>query len=643
MSILNSAVSGLLAAQRSLTTVSHNISNVHTEGYSRQRVELVARQPQFNGFGYIGSGVEASSVRRITDQFLNSQLRTSSSSVSENNAFLTLASRVDNMLANDETGLSTSIQNFFAALQDVNDLPSSVASRQVLISEAESLATRFQFLDLRLSELADEVQIKLGEDIKDINTIAGSIAEINKNIVRATNAASGELPNDLLDQREMLILELSELVSVTTVEQNDGSVNVFIGKGQPLVIGQEHSSLGIVETYDRNYEITLTDNYNSSIVTSSISGGSLGGQLNFQQQMLEPTINSLGRVAIGLAETFNNQHILGMNLDGEVNNSFFTVGSPTVIALASAPNTIASSITDSTALTNSDYQLTYNGGNNYSLVRLSDQRVTAINTGGTSPFTTTSVDGFNLTITAGATVGEQYIIRPTDKGASDIAVLISDPAKVAIAGPLRGSHATDANGIPTNIGSGVISDVNNTSVTGLPLTSNITLTFDATNNRFTISAPIGGTLDYNPTTENAGKQFTISAAGVVTFTLSGFPEDGDAFVLGNNTGADGDNRNGLLLSNLQSTKTLLGGSASYQDAYGQMVADVGSSTRQTEISGEALTVLRDQTIEARESVSGVNLDEEAADMLKFQQAYSASAQMINVADTIFQTLLNTFR
>ncbi len=643
MSILNSAVSGLLAAQRSLSTVSHNISNVNTEGYSRQRVDQVARQPQFNGFGYIGSGVEASSVRRITDQFLNTQLRTSSSSVSENNAFLTLASRVDNMLANEETGLSKSVQNFFSAMQDVNDLPSSVASRQVLISEAESLSARFQFLDLRLSELADEVQIQLAEDIKDINTIANSIANINKNILQATSAASGELPNDLLDQRENLILELSELVSVNTVEQSDGSVNVFIGKGQPLVIGQANSTLGIVETYDRNYEITLTDNYNSSIVTSSISGGSLGGQLNFQSQMLEPTINSLGRLAIGLAETFNNQHALGMNLDGEVNNDFFTVGTPTVIALDSAPNNVASAITDVTALTNSDYRLTYNGGNSYSLVRLSDQRVTAIDTGGSSPYTTSTVDGFNLTITAGASVGEEYIIRPADKGASDIAVLIFDPAKVAVAGALRGSHATDANGVPTNTGSAVISDVSNTSVTGLPLTTNITLTFDATNNRFNVSAPISSTLDYNPTTENSGKQFTLTAVGGTTFTISGFPQDGDSFVIENNTGADGDNRNGLLLSNLQSNKTLLNGSASYQDTYGQMVADVGSTTRQIEISGEALTVLRDQTIEARESVSGVNLDEEAADMLKFQQAYSASAQMINVADTIFQTLLNTFR
>jgi flagellar hook-associated protein 1 len=643
MSILNSAVSGLLVAQRSLSTVSHNISNVHTEGYSRQRVEQSARQPQFNGFGYVGSGVEASSVRRVADQFLNTQLRTSTTSVTEVNAFLTLASRVDNMLANEETGLNNSIQGFFSAIQDVNDLPSSAASRQVLISEAQSLVGRFQFLDTRLTELSNEVQIKLGEDIKDINTLSRSIADINAKIVEATNVASGELPNDLLDQREVLILRLSELVTVNTVEQNDGSLNVFIGKGQPLVIGQISSTLGVTETYERHYEITLTDTFNSSIITNSVSGGSLGGQLDFQSQMLEPTKNALGRLAIGFADTFNDQHRLGMNLDGEVNNAFFTVGAPNILSLDGAPNVITSSITDPSALTASDYRLTFNGGNSYTLQRLSDMTTTSIDTGGASPYTMPAVDGFNVTITVGAAIGDEYIIRPTDNGASDIAVLISNPSKVAVAGPLKGSQATNSSGIPTNIGSASISDVNITSVTGVPLASNITLTFDATNNRFDISAPIGGTLAYNPVTENSGKQFTIAAAGGATFSISGFPEDGDAFVIENNAGGDGDNRNGLLLSDLQSSRLMLNGTASYQDTYGQMVADVGSVTHQNQVSSEALTVLLDQTIEARESVSGVNLDEEAADMLKFQHAYSAAAQMIGVADTLFQTLLGSFR
>ena len=643
MAILDAAISGLLSSQRSLATVSHNISNVHTEGYSRQRVDLVAREAQFKGVGYIGSGVEASNVTRITDQFLTTQLRTSTTSSSDINAFLTLASRVDNMLADAETGLSPSLQNFFAAIQDVTDLPSSATARQVLLSEADSLVARFQFLDNRLSDLGDEVKIELGEDINNVNTIAKSIADINTRIVAAIGAAGGKPPNDLLDQRDVLILDLAKLVSVNTVEQNDGSLNVFIGKGQPLVINQNASTLAITETYEGHYEIALTDKFSSSIITDSISGGSLGGQINFQSQMLEPAKNALGRLGIGLASTFNDQHRLGASLDGDVDTAFFTVGAPGVIALGTAPNNVTSAITDPSVLTDSDYNLTYNGGNSYTLLRLSDSTATAIDTGGASPYTTPAIDGFTLTITAGAAVADQYIIRPTINGASDIGVLISDPRKVAIAGPLKGGVFTNGSGIPTNTGSAAISDVNISSTTGVPLGTNITLTFDATNNRFDISAPPGGTLAYDPTTDNAGKQFTIAAAGNATFTISGFPTDGDGFLIQNNTGADGDNRNGLLLSDLQSSRLLLNGSASYQDTYGQLVADIGSTTRQSEISSKALDVLREQTVAARESVSGVNLDEEAANMLKFQQAYSASAQMITVADRLFQTLMGAFR
>ncbi len=643
MSILNAAISGLLASQRSLATVSHNISNVHTEGYSRQRVDLVAREAQFTGAGYIGSGVEALNVTRITDQFLTTQLRTSTSSSSDIDAFLTLASRVDNMLADAETGLSPGLQNFFAAIQDVNDLPSSATARQVMISEAESLSARFQFLDQRLTDLGNEVKTQLTGDISEINTIAKSIADLNTRIVEATGIASGQPPNDLLDQREVLILDLAELVTVNTVEQTDGSLNIFVGKGLPLVIDKNASALGVTETYEGHYDISLVSQFNSSIITDSISGGSLGGQINFQTQMLEPAKNSLGRLAIGLADTFNEQHRLGTSLDGDVNTDFFNVGVPSVVALGTAPNNVTSVLSDPSALTDSDYNLTFNGGNSYTLTRLSDATTTAIDTGGASPYTTPAVDGFTLDITAGAAVGEQYIIRPTVNGASDISVLIADPRKVAVAGPLKGGSVTNASGVPTNIGNAAISDVNITSTTGVPLASNITLTFDAVNNRFDISAPPAGTIAYNPATDNAGKQFTIAAAGNATFTISGFPEDGDGFLIQNNTGADGDNRNGLLLSDLQSNRLLLNGSASYQDVYGQLVADVGSTTRQSEISNEALAVLKEQTIEARESVSGVNLDEEAANMLKFQQSYSAAAQMINVADHLFSSLLNAFR
>lgn len=651
MTIINSAISGLLASQRSLATVSHNISNVNTEGYTRQRVELAAREAQRAGPGYIGNGVLTSSVQRITDQFLISQLRISTTVASESEAFLAMASRLDNMLADTDSSLTASLQNFFAAVQDVNDLPSSVTARQVMISEAQSLAERFHFLDSRLDALGDEVKNQLNDNVIEINNIATSIADINSRIVEATGLAAGQPPNDLLDQRDQLVLELSELVAVTTVPQNDGSLNIFVGKGQPLVIAKNANTLGITETYEGHFEVTMTDSFYSAIVTESITGGTLGAGIEFQSSMLEPARNSLGRIGIGLAETFNDQHRLGISLDGDVDTPFFAVGAPIVAELDGAPVNVTASITDISALSDSDYNLVYNGGNTYTLTRLSDNTSTTIDTGGSWPYTTGSIDGFTLTLAAAGTAGDQYVVRPTVNGASDMAVLISDPRKVAIAGPLKAAAVTDSAGISTNLGDARITDpsiarTDGVAMTGIPMASSITLTFNATTNTFdyTVPAP-GGSLAYDPATENAGKSFTINlnANESTTFTIAGYPQNGDAFVIENNTSADGDNRNGLLLSALQQGRSLIGGSASYQEAYGQMVAGIGARTRQTEISSEALGVLREQAIEARESVSGVNLDEEAANMLKFQQSYSAAAQMISVADNLFQSLINAFR
>lgn len=638
MGILNTGVSALLSAQRSLATTSHNIANVNTPGYSRQRVELTTREPQFIGVGYIGKGVNTAAIERIHNQFLTVQLRTSTSGDSGIKTFHQLVRQMEQILADEQTSLSTSMQQFFNAMQDVADLPSSISTRQVMISEAQSLAARFQFLDDRFSALGDGVRTQLDLDIDGLNSLASMIADMNTRIV---SSQGGQPSNDLLDQRDQLILELSELVSVSTVAQGNGAVNVFIGSGQPIVVESTTSTVSITEPYEGHFDLVLTDGITSTPITDNITGGSIGGLLDFQSQTLEPMHNSLGRLAIGLADTINDQHRLGMNMDGEVNQPFFNVGVPVVLTPGAAPNNVTSAIVDPAVLTDSDYQLVFDGGNDYTLTRLSDNQTTAIDTGGASPFTTTAIDGFTLTITAGAAVNDQYIIRPTINGAHDIGVALTEPRKIAAAGPLRASEATNSSGLPTNSGSGEISEVKITSVTGIPIASTITLTFNSAANQFTVSAPPGGTLAYNPATESAGKQFTLAAAGNATFTVTGSPANGDQFVIENNTSADGDNRNMLALTLLQSSQILQNGTATYQDAYGQLVAEIGTAARQSEISSEALGALLEQATEARESLSGVNLDEEAADILRFQQAFQAAAHMITVADKLFQSLMQS--
>ena len=642
MSLLNTAITGILAAQRGLSTVSHNIANVNTAGFSRQIVRLETREPLAQGSGFIGTGVQVSNIIRIHDQFLNLQVRSSISAESEASQFLALASRIDNMLSDNTTGLGPALQNFFNAVHEVADLPSSITSRQVMLSEAQSLVTRFQFLDKRIEDITTEIRFKLGADLKEINSLAQSIALINSKITVAIGQATGAMPNDLLDQRDKLIEELSKFVTVSTAEQSDGALNVFIGNGLPLVLGANSSTMSVTETYDNHFDIALVDSFNSSIITGSITGGELSGILSFQAQMLEPARNSLGRLAIGLADSFNAQHILGQNLDGEINLTFFNVGTADVIPIGTALDNVTATITDPPTLSNSDYSLVYTGADNYILTRLSDRQTTSINTGGVYPFTTAQIDGFTINIAAVAgAVGDQYIIRPTVNGAKDITTTISEPRKIAIAGALRSSVATDAAGVPSNIGNAAITSAENASLTGLPLVANITLTFDSALNQFNISS--GGTLAYNPATDSGGKQFSIATAGNATFTISGTPASGDQFIIENTSNADGDNRNANKLAALQASSILLNGTASYQDSYGQIIAEVGTATRQTEISKEALGTLLEQATEIRDSRSGVNLEEEAGNMLKFQQAFQASAQLVVVANTIFQSLINAFR
>lgn len=642
MGLLSTGITGLLSARSALETTGHNIANVNTEGFSRQELSFVARPAQFTGAGYLGKGVETSSVKRVYDEFVTTQLRTSTTNESYASQFHNLATGIDNMLADDTTGLSPSIQGFFNALQDVVDVPSSVPARQVMLGEAESLSARFHFLHARLGGISDELDTSMQSMVASINTISRGIADLNNSLRDAFGQSEIDAPNDLLDQRDQLVLELSEFIPVNMIEQPDGTANVFVGSGQALVLGPVASTVSLSQSYVGHYDIHVTDQFGTSNISDSITSGSLGGILDFQSDMLEPTRNSLGRLALGIADTFNQQHQLGMNLDGDINVNFFNIASPEVQVLGNSPATISAAITDTTQLSDSDYQLYNDGSDNFTLLRLTDGQSTTINTGGTYPFTSTAVDGFNVTITAAGTLGDQYIIQPTASGAEDFNLLVTDVNKISMASALSSITATGANGLNSNTGNAEISGVSIDSTTGLPLSTPVTLTFNSVLNQFALTGGATGSLAYDPVTESQGKVFTFATIGNASFTISGTPANGDQFIIDNNINVEGDNSNGLVLSNMQSDPVLLNGTTSYQDTYADIVVDVGTQTRQLEISSNALEALRVQALRTRESVSGVNLDEEAANMLKFQQAFQAAAQMISISDGLFQDLLNSF-
>jgi len=640
--LLGAASSGLQVFQRSIATAGHNINNASTEGYTRQRVDLGTRPPSFSGQGFIGNGVLIEGVNRLFDQFVVDRLRDTISTSAKFDTLTQFSARISDLLGSSDAGLNAGLEDFFNAVQSVADDPASITSRQLMLSNADSLVSRFGNLDDQLNSLRSELNGNIDNLVNDINGLSKAIADANRSIVDATSQGSGQLPNDLIDKRDNFINQLSELVTVRTVEQNDGAVNVFVGSGQPLVTRFLAAPLTTVpNNFDaRRTEVAIVNGGATAVISGSLTGGKLGAALEVRDRILDPAQNALGRVAITLSEVFNQQHKLGMDLNGNLGGDFYTVSAPSVAANVLNSGTGAVTASFDTAnidqLTIEDYQLTFNAGGSV-LTRVSDGQVVPMSGAGTvgSPFL---VDGLSLVVSGSPAVGDRFLIKPTRAGATNLRLVTDDTRKIAAAAPLRISEATNVNGLPTNTGNGAFGfqSVDNTFT---QLSAGITFTYDAALQQFNYAGDAAGTIAYNPATDS-GTTFTVAG---VSFSVTGTPADTDSFVFSDNANGQSDNSNALLLAGLQTTKTMESGSTNFQGAYGQLVGKVGSQTRSAQITAEAQNALLTEAQQSRDAISGVNLDEEAANLLRFQQAYQAIAQVISAADTVFQSLINAVR
>ncbi|RFC37832.1 MAG: flagellar hook-associated protein 1 FlgK [Candidatus Nitrotoga sp. SPKER] len=630
--IFGSGVSALNAAQIGLLTTEHNIANVNTPGFNRQEVLLGSRLAQASGAGFIGQGVNVSSVKRIYNEFLSNQVMQGQAQASQLETYANQIGQINNMLADPDAGLSPALQEFFSAVNDVASSPESQAARQSMLGSAQSLVSRFQSLNQRMSDINNSINGQITSSVTAINSYAQQIASMNKNIVLAQAAFNGQAPNDLLDQRDQLISQLNQEIKVSVVKQGDGSLNVFIGAGQSLVVGEQVNTLQAVQALSDPSRLEVAYRSGASVIRlqqNSLQGGNLGGLLAFRSESLDVEQNALGRVAMVLADTFNQQHKLGQDLNGTLGGNFFT--QPVPVVNTSAANTgsatVNASVVSPSALTGSDYSLQFNGGTAYTLTRLSDNSVTVF---ATLPQT---VDGLTIATTVGAITGDSYTIRPTVNGARDIAVAISDPAKIAASMPIR------TNASLANIGTGRISagTVNTTLPTNANLQQPVSIVFDSPPTTFTVTG-VG-----IPGSPVAGVAYTagsdVSYNGW-TMQITGAPVAGDTFTVANNTNAATDNRNALLLASLQTQNTVAGGTASYQGAYAQLVSQVGNKTRELGTISLAQTSMVNQLIQTQQSVSGVNLDEEAANLIRYQRAYQAAGKAIQIAETLFDTLLS---
>ncbi|GAB1233247.1 flagellar hook-associated protein FlgK [Ferrigenium sp. UT4] len=631
-------VSALKVAQAGISVTTHNIANANTPGYSRQEILQAAALPQNTGAGFFGQGADVVAVKRIYSEFLGAQLTEAQTRSSNLSTQFDLATQISNLLGDANGGLSTSLQDFFGAANSVADAPESIAARQTLLGSGQSLSNRLQTLDARLTEIRDGLNGQIGNSVTLINSYAKQIAVLNDTIVQA-QAQSGQrqAPNDLLDQRDQLINQLSQEIRVTSIKQPDGSMDVFIGSGQSLVIGTQTSALQAAASPTDQTALEVVYVNNKGVIRiqqSALQGGHLGGFLAFRDGVLDPAQNALGRIAIGIADTFNQQHQQGIDLNGTLGGTFFNAGSPQVAAASGNVGnaTLNAVISDSGALTGYDYDLRFDGAN-YTLFNTSTNAAVQSFTPAQLA-TPQGVNGTGLTLQLAAgsvadVAGDSYRIRPTATGARDFTLAVADPARIAAANPVRGNAALANLGNAT-IAQPVVSG-------GLPLDANlqqpITLTFDNPPTTYTVSgtgAPVGA----QPYTD--GATFTINGWST---RISGTPVAGDTFTVSANSNASTDGGNMLKLAQLQTANTLANGTTSYQGAYGQLIAQVGSQTRELDVTSQAQASMLAQITRAQQSESGVNLDEEAANLLKYQQAYQAAAKAMAISQAMFDSLL----
>lgn len=933
MSSLSIGVSALATAQAGLLTTEHNISNVNTPGFHRQQAVQSTNMPLYSGIGFLGQGAHVDTVKRIYAQLLDSQVTQAQTQSSHLNSYYSQISQLDNMLADPSAGVSPALQEFFNGVHAVATDPASIPSRQTMLSSAQTLVARFQAINQRFTEITDGVNSEVRSSVGVINSYAQQIAKLNQQIGIAEGATGGLQPaNDLQDQRDQLIGELNKIIKVSSFKQDDGSLNIFIGNGQSLVIGSQSFTMGAAPSQEDPERVDVGVSFGGSIILlpkGSLQGGTLGGLLAFRDETLGAAQSTLGLMAIGLAQTFNDQHLLGTDLNGNMGKAFFTLASPKVI-----PNSANPALAGATArfnnvglLTGNDYKLSYNGSS-WSLLDQTANQTIAMAGSGTAadPFVAA---GLNLVVTAPAAGAASFLIRPTINGARDIAVKLTDASTIAVAAPIRtaatlsnvgtaqisrgsvnsfndkvtfaftsastfdvvdatsGStlaknvtytsggnisyngwtvKVTNGSGTPANgdvftIDHGVASTTSTTATIGLPalstppvdpfLSNSVRVVFDSaslfhlegkTNNITGASTVIGGavaptkgstvgsaaagllpivtgsndklaikldgisstvtltagalsaaqiqadingnaaftlagksvtvtqpggagtpfaitsnsygsgsvvnatggngmanllgvpvsTAGSNPvgtaasgaatvgtggagaytsngvkttisggtvtgtgpftltgatitleggsfagSTTFSGITLTISAAGDIsipaagvggvastfngrpatgnaydstknnlisangwTVDITGIPNAGDSFTVSFNSGGVSDNRNVLLLAGLQTKNTLSGETATFQGVYSKLVSSVGNKTREIQVTASAQESLVSQTQQAQQSLSGVNLDEEAANLMRFQQAYQAAGKMMQISSGLFDVLLS---
>ncbi|KGK26812.1 MULTISPECIES: flagellar hook-associated protein FlgK [Pseudomonas putida group] len=674
-SLINIGMSGLGAAQSGMYTLGNNIANADVESYSRQQNVQKTKGGQQVGQVFIGSGTTLADVRRVYNAFLENQLRSTTSLSSDATSYLNQITPLDTALSSSDTGITAALKSFFSAMQDAAAKPSEDASRQLLLTSAQSLAKRFNTLSAQLNQQNSDINANMASIADKVNALTQSIADLNGQISKMT-AVNGQ-PNDLLDQRDGAVRELSALIGADVVEQKNGNYDIYLKNGQALVLGNTTQTIGVQPSATDPTRMSLILNRGSTKmdITSTTTGGELGGLIRYRKDTLDPALNELGRVALVVADAINSQLAQGIDKNGDFGATLFgDINSAAAISQRSVAKTGNSAgsgnldvtIKDTGKLSTSDYQVTFTSATGYSVRKLPEGTDM-----GSFDLTDTPppvIDGFTLSLNGGGlSAGDSFKITPTRNAAAGIDTVLTDPKRLALASPLT---ATSGSG---NKGTGVITQPTLTSEmdiydaaqrsqlqTGLKYSTPVKLVFgDDTSSpqaykMYDAKGTEIGSGTIVPGQENK-LQLSVpmvdgsgnSLGGNFTFemSVSGAPKNGDSYTVALSGAGSADNRNALSVIDLQ-TKSAVevganGKGISFTDAYAKLVSNVGGKAGQAQMDSDATTALHASAVESRNGLSGVSIDEETGNLVKFQQYYTASSQIIKAAQETFATLINS--
>ncbi|WP_131794759.1 flagellar hook-associated protein FlgK [Fluoribacter gormanii] len=648
MSILSIAYSGMNAFQNALSVTGNNIANIKTRGYSRQSIQFTPTPSRSYAGSFIGTGVAVNNVYRNVDQFANAQVRSTLSVKSQYDTFYQQALQINKLLSQDGSSLSSSLQTFFDSLGQLNNAPDSVASRNVVMSQSQLLASQFLFLQQNLYQYQENSTAQIKEIAGKINQLTANLAAVNEQIMNSPNSP------ELLDQRDQLLKDLSEFSDLTVIEQDSGMVNVGIGSGQMLVIGTTQRALSV--SYDQltaqGTHISLDSGAGQTDITNQLVSGTLGGLLNYERNILSKSSQIIGQMAIGLAQTFNAQNRLGMDLNNQLGQNIFTDYNSQALQLnRSVPaatnagsGVLSVNITDISQTKITDYQLVVTDAatNQLALIRDSDGSAVTLNWSSNPPSPPAGqivVDGMTITVDniANLVDNDTFTIMPTRGAAENFSLLMSDPRQLALAAPVQTSASIN------NTGQGKIDlgSVINTN----EVTKQYTIDFISPTQFNLINVTDGittGPIAFVPNTDNV-IQIPDSVNPSYSIKLSGAPNTGDQFTAQYNQGGYGDNRNGLLLAGVQQQNIFSNGNETIFDVYSDLLSDTGSQTNEAKNRADAFQVLYKQSVDYQESISGVNLDEEAENLLQFKQAYEAAGKLMEIANQMMELLFQIMR